>query len=325
MKTNQYLNYIGGLLLSLLLLILAGCGDDDSNDVPLIINQPPQISGLSDITLSPGFGTYELDFANYVSDQEGEIITYSIVNSDETVITINLTGSLLTITEVGNPGSSIITVTATDGQADHEVSEDFTVTVEAISGAADYTGNAAIIFDFNGLTEGSIFDNSLPGWLFEGSTADGEYDAAEVGSITIENDHLSIVHNVEMTYIWSEAYLDGGNQDLTGKKFRFDYLFYTAPNLNDMHWEDETTGVDMQIYYIDADWGDVGGGQYRFSAMDLEYSSDWQSVEIPLSEFESLWENPVDASAVGVIGLEIWGGTASAPISFRIDNFGIVD
>ena len=92
-----------------------------------------------------------------------------------------------------------------------------------------------------------------------------------------------------------------------------------------MHWEDETPGVDMQIYYIDADWGDVGGGQYRFSAMDLEYSSDWQSVEIPLSEFESLWENPVDASAVGVIGLEIWGGTASAPISFRIDNFGIVD
>ena len=325
MKTNQYLNYVGGLLLSLLLLILAACGDDDSSGAPVVINQPPVISGLSDITLSPGFETYELDFANYVSDQEGEIITYSIVNSDETVITLNLAGSLLTITEVGNPGSSSITITATDGQDDHEVSEDFTVTVEAISGAADYTGNAAVMFDFNGLTEGSIFDNSLPGWLFEGSTADGEYNAAEIGSIVVENDHLSIIHNVDSTYIWSEMELEDGNQDFTGKKFRFDYRFYTVPNLNDMHWEDETPGVDMQIYYIDADWGDVGGGQYRFSAMDLEYSADWQSVEIPLSEFESLWENPVDASAVGVIGLEIWGGTASAPISFRLDNFGIVD
>ena len=325
MKTNQYLNYIGGLLLSLSLLLLAACGDDDSSGAPVVINQPPVISGLSDITLSPGFETYELDFANYVSDQEGEIITYSIVNSDETVVTLNLAGSLLTITEVGNPGSSSITVTATDGQADHEVSEDFTVTVEAISGAADYTGNAAVMFDFNGLTEGSIFDNSLPGWLFEGSTADGEYNAAEIGSIAVENNHLSIIHNVDSTYIWSEMVFEDGNQDFTGKKFRFDYRFYTVPNLNDMHWEDETPGVDMQIYYIDAGWGDVGGGQYRFSAMDLEYSDDWQSVEIPLSEFESLWENPVDASAVGIIGLEIWGGTASAPISFRIDNFGIVD
>ena len=227
MKTNQYVNYVGGFLLSLLLLILVACGDDDANDVPLIITQPPQISGLSDITLSPGFENYELDFANYVSDQEGEIITYSIVNSDETVITINLTGSLLTITEVGNPGSSTITVTATDGQDDHEVSEDFIVTVEAISGAADYTGNAAIMFDFNGLNEGSIFDNAVPGWTFEGSTADGEYDAAEVGSITIENDHLSIVHNVEMTYIWSEAYIDGGNWTRQ-EKFRFDYLLYRS-------------------------------------------------------------------------------------------------
>ena len=62
-----------------------------------------------------------------------------------------------------------------------------------------------------------------------------------------------------------------------------------------------------------------------FSDMSLEYSSDWQAIEIPLSEFESLWELPVDPSAVGVIGLEVWGGTESDPISFRIDNFGIVD
>ena len=31
------------------------------------------------------------------------------------------------------------------------------------------------------------------------------------------------------------------------------------------------------------------------------------------------------ADAVAVIGMEIWGGTESNPISFRLDNFGIVD
>ena len=302
-------------------IVITGC-DNDSEDPPPVVNQPPVFSGLNDVTLSPGFETHEIDFANFVTDQEGEIVTYQTTNSDESVITTSLAGSVLTITEVG-PGSSDITVTATDGHDDHEVSETFTVTVEAITGAADYTGTAAVMVDFNGL-EGSVFENPIPGWLFEGNTADGEYNATDIGSIILENDHLVITHNVEVTYIWSEMELDG-NQDYTGKKFRFDYSFFTAPNLTGTHWEDDPPGVDIQIYFVDAEWGDIGGGQYRFSDMNLTYSADWQAVEIPLSEFESLWDLPVDPSAVGVIGLEVWGGTPSGPISFRLDNFGIVD
>jgi hypothetical protein len=305
------------------MIVMIGC-KKDSDEPPPVVNQPPVISGLNDLTLSPGFGTYELDFANFVTDQEGEIVTYQVSNSDESVITISLDNTVLTITEVG-PGSSDVTVTATDGHEDHEVTETFTVTIEEITGAADYTGTAQILVDFNGLTEGSVFDNPIPDWLFEGNTADGEYDPTDVGSIMIENDHLAITHNVEVTYIWSEMELEGGNQDYTGKKFRFDYCFYSVPTLTGTHWEDDPPGVDIQIYFIDDEWGDIGGGQYRFSDMNLTYSADWQSVEIPLSDFESLWELPVDPSVVGIIGLEVWGGTASAPISFRIDNFGIVD
>ena len=320
MKSKKYLK--GLVYLLSFVLVMAGCDDDD--DPPPVENQPPVISGLNDLTLSPGFGTYELDFANFVSDQEGEIVTYELSNSDESVITTSLEGSVLTITEVGS-GTSDLTVTATDGQEGHEVTETFSVTIEEITGAADYTGNAQVMVDFNGLTEGSIFDNPIPGWLFEGNTADGEYNATDVGPIMIENDHLAITNNVDVTYIWSEMELDGGNQDFTGKKFRFDYCYYSVPTLTGTHWEDDIPGVDMQIYFVDDGWGDIGGGQYRFSDMNLTYSTEWQSVEIPLSEFESLWELPVDASAVGVIGLEVWGGTPSAPISFRIDNFGIVD
>jgi hypothetical protein len=302
------------------MIVMIGC-EKDKDEPPPVVNQPPVISGLNDLTLSPGFGTHEIDFANYVTDQEGEIVTYQVTNSDEAVITISLDGSVLTITEVG-PGSSDITVTATDGHEDHEVSDTFTVTVEAISGAADYTGNAVVMIDFNGHGEGSVFDNPVPGFLFEGLNFD--YDAADFGSIELaNNDHLVITHNVAETYIWSEYELDG-NQDCTGKKFRFDYSFFTAPNLTDAHWEDNPAAADIQVYFVDETW-EESGGQYRFSDMNLTYSADWQAVEIPLSEFESLWEYPVDPSKVGWIGIEVWGGTSSDPISFRLDNFGIVD
>jgi hypothetical protein len=178
------------------------------------------------------------------------------------------------------------------------------------------------MIDFNGHGEGSVFDNPVPGFIFEGLNF--EYDAADFGSIELaNNDHLVITHNVAETYIWSEYYLDS-NQDCTGKKFRFDYSFFTAPNLTDVHWEDDPAAADIQVYFVDETW-EVSGGQYRFSALNLEYSPDWQAVEIPLSDFESLWDYPVDPSKVGIIGIEVWGGTSSAPISFRLDNFGIVD
>jgi len=101
-------------LLSLsFLTVFVGCGDD-SSDPPPVINQPPDLSGLIDVTLSPGFETHEIDFANFVTDQEGDIITYEVTNSNDDVITISLSGTVLTITEVG-PGTSDVTVNATDG------------------------------------------------------------------------------------------------------------------------------------------------------------------------------------------------------------------
>lgn len=325
MKRKKY----GKLLVYLfsVLIVLAGCSDD-SDDPPIVINQPPVFSGLNDLTLSPGFETHEIDFANYVTDQEGEIITYLVTNSDDAVITINLVSSVLTITEVG-PGSSDINVTATDGNEGNEVDTTFTVTVEEITGADDYTGTVQLLFDFNGL-EGSLLGETspIPDWIFEGFTADGEWTGSDVGSIIIENDHLLINNNVDTTFIWSETYFDD-NQDFTGKKFRFDYCFFTSPTLTGTHWFEpdeipDPTAVDMRLYFVDETW-EESGGQYMFSDMSLTYSSDWQAVEILLSDFESLWEYPVEPSAVGVFGLEVWGGTESAPISIRIDNFGIVD
>ena len=67
------------------------------------------------------------------------------------------------------------------------------------------------------------------------------------------------------------------------------------------------------------------GGQVQFSSLNLEYTEGWQTIEIPLSDFNSLWDLPVEPSTVGYIGIEIWGGKRNAPITFRIDNFAIID
>ena len=328
MKPKKYLKLFVSLLCFVIVTI--GC-DKDSDDPPPAVNQPPVISGLNDLTLTPGFVTHEIDFANFVTDQEGEIVTYQVTNSDESVITTSLEGSVLTITEVG-PGSSDIEVTATDGNEGHEVSETFTVTVQPISGAADYTGNVTTAFlDFNGLGSGSVLENSqIPNYTLEPWDYDWE-SPVPFGLFEIANDdHLLITNNVDGTWIWTDLNLGDVNHDYTGKKFRFDYSYFTSPALTSSHWDDDEdlSAIDIRLFFVDAEWGDgdaASGGIYYFGDMDLTYSADWQAVEIPLSDFSSLWGFPVDPSIIGVIGMEIWGGTSASPISFRLDNFGIVD
>ena len=171
MKNRKYL--IIPIYIFLSLTVTTGCFDffgfDESYDPPLIINQPPVISGLNNLFLSPGFGVYEIDFANYVSDQEGEIINYQVTNSDELVIAVSLDNTVLTISEVG-AGSSDITVTATDGRDAHDVSASFTVIIASVLGAEDYSGVASVLIDFNGLGTGSVVDNPVPNFTFEGLT-----------------------------------------------------------------------------------------------------------------------------------------------------------
>ena len=122
MKSKRYIKQVVYLLS--LAIIMIGCENYPPGPPP-VENQPPVITGLNDISLPLDFGTHEIDFANYVSDQEGEIITYLVSNSNDTVITISLDYTVLTITEVGT-GPSDITVIATDGHEGHEVVDTFT-------------------------------------------------------------------------------------------------------------------------------------------------------------------------------------------------------
>jgi hypothetical protein len=304
-----------------LAFIMTGC-EYIPPDPPPVENQPPVITGLNDLVLPLNFGTHELDFANYVSDQEGEIITYLVSNSNEDVITISLESSLLTINEVSN-GSSDIHVIATDGHEGHEVESTFNVTVKGIEGAPDYTGNVTAGFlDFNGFGEGHIYDNPIPGFNVEGWDYDWE---SPVPDVTLaNNDHLLITNEVDRQWFWIDYKLDS-DYDFTGKKLRFDYSYFTAPALTGTHWDEDEdpAAVDIRVWFVNTGWST--GGAIYFSSLDLEYSTDWQEVSIPLEDFGSFWDMPIDPTRIRYYGLEIWGGTSSAPLSFRLDNFGIVD
>jgi hypothetical protein len=319
MKSKRRIRQVVYLLS--LAFIMTGC-EYIPPDPPPVENQPPVIKGLNDMDLPMGFVTHELDFANYVSDQEGEIITYQVSNSNDPVITISLESSVLTITEVSN-GSSDINVIATDGHEGHEVESTFTVTVKGIQGADDYTGNVTAGFlDFNGFGEGHIYDNPIPGLTVEGWDYDWESPVPDV--MLANNDHLVITNEIDRQWFWIDYKLDS-DYDFTGKKLRFDYSYFTAPALTGTHWDEDEdpAAVDIRVWYVNTGWST--GGAIYFSSLDLEYSTVWQEVSIPLEDFGSLWEMPVDPSQIRYYGMEIWGGTSSAPVSFRLDNFGIVD
>ncbi|MEP1097763.1 MAG: T9SS type A sorting domain-containing protein [Cyclobacteriaceae bacterium] len=91
---------------------------------------------LADQSLSEGFASLELELISVFTDQDGDALTYSVTSSNEAVVTASVTGSTLTLSEVGF-GSSTITVAADDGSG-ITTSDEFIVTVEeAALGIAD--------------------------------------------------------------------------------------------------------------------------------------------------------------------------------------------
>ena len=104
------------------------------NDVFLVtvnaVNNPPiVINPIPDVNLDEGFGTHNIDISNVFDDTDGDNLSYSVNNSNTSVITTSLTGNTLLLTEVGI-GVTIITVTASDGNGG-TVNDEFIITVNA--------------------------------------------------------------------------------------------------------------------------------------------------------------------------------------------------
>ena len=131
---KRFLTMIHILLGIVILTSINACREEflpDFADVEILNNPPKVSSSFGDVQLTQGFKTYELDLNQYIFDPEGESITYTAVNSDDAVVTIELNGSLLKITEVG-AGSSTVAITASDGNEGNVTYTEFKVIVEAL-------------------------------------------------------------------------------------------------------------------------------------------------------------------------------------------------
>jgi len=78
-------------------------------------NNPPALANaIQDQSLEQGFGTQNIALANTFEDADGDNLSFSASSSDDGVVTVDVSGSNLIISEVG-VGVSEITVTADDG------------------------------------------------------------------------------------------------------------------------------------------------------------------------------------------------------------------
>lgn len=107
--------------------VMQSCTEEEPTDGT---NVPPTIAvNLDDLQLDAGFGSRTVDISQVFDDSDGDELSFVLNSSNEQVITASLSGTTVTLTEVGT-GSSTITVTADDGK-DGTVSDSFMVSVNA--------------------------------------------------------------------------------------------------------------------------------------------------------------------------------------------------
>jgi hypothetical protein len=107
---------------------------DAVNDAPVVVNP------IAAVTLNEDFASPLEVIANLnsvFSDPEGQMLSFSAISSDLTVVTVNVDGNKLELNAVADAtGTATITVTADDGQAlNNTIVNSFLVTVNAVNDA----------------------------------------------------------------------------------------------------------------------------------------------------------------------------------------------
>lgn len=106
-------------------------GGSVSEEFTVIVNStnnaPTFANEINDQILDKGFGSSEIDLSSVFEDADGDDLSMNAESSDETIVTVTILGTTLTLTEAG-VGSAVITVTADDGNGG-SISDEFTVEV----------------------------------------------------------------------------------------------------------------------------------------------------------------------------------------------------
>jgi len=201
--------------------LLASAEDEFDVTVENVNDAPEVANPLNDLTRDEGFGTETVDLSSTFSDKDGDALTFNAVSGDPGVVTVAVSGSILTITEV-DPGSSTITVTASDGAATMDEAfvfvmnnvNDAPVVASAIANQNpdEYFGSLVIdltdtFFDEDGDVlalsassnntdvvtvsvdgmELTLIEQGLGSSVITIMASDGEYDASDVFNVIVNN------------------------------------------------------------------------------------------------------------------------------------------
>ena len=85
------------------------------------------INPIADQSYNEGFATSDIDLTDVFLDMDGDELSYTAISGDNSVVTVAVSGTALTVTEEGI-GTSNISVTADDGNGQTETTT-FTITV----------------------------------------------------------------------------------------------------------------------------------------------------------------------------------------------------
>ncbi|MCA1746514.1 MAG: hypothetical protein LC655_02375, partial [Bacteroidales bacterium] len=99
------------------------------------VNDPPEVvQSIDDLLLDEYFVLYNIRLTEIFSDKDEDELVFSAESSDQNVVTVSVVDNSLVISEVGF-GTSVITVTASDGELSAE--EQFSVTVRNVNDAPE--------------------------------------------------------------------------------------------------------------------------------------------------------------------------------------------
>ena len=338
MKNTKFLQ-LTSLLVLLQVFAVTSCREEfgsEFREVPIINNAPKVSSEIGEVQVPEG-GERELDLSRFITDVEGDAISYSVVSSNSDIATVTVAGSLVTITGV-SLGRTTISVDGNDGTPGNDVSTDFTVSVVGSLGP-----QAVFSANFDDVANGTdVNDIEWP----DGASAVWEGDPGASGTVergVIEitmgeyygmnlsfEEAIDVSENPLLQFdyanAWNgEAYFivfseGGDSQEISFEADFADQLIPNRPGFNTYTIDLSTLGVDVTAitgFYLEK----AGGpGSWQMDNIVLGppkdpavFSFDFESVADGTDVNDIEWPNGASAT---------WEGD---PEATGVVNFGVIE
>ena len=136
---------------------------------------PRIVRAFADTIQARGYRSFTIDLRNVFTDPNGDALTFTAESDNTDLATVAVSGTTLTVTEVNETGTTVITVTAENGNGD-TVEDDFILTVRILEvfgyRVTTSTPNSGSDIALQ-VSEGDIFDGDSTTDLLAGVTPTG--------------------------------------------------------------------------------------------------------------------------------------------------------